>query len=301
MRTNHDICSMLSLSAASALAVIALAPSGARAVLVGQSSIIGQLDYSDTFAVTGPPGSTPSLTNPRPSGYQGSNAFGAYNVENSYGNPQRTYTPQQLQFVTPANASNYGSTSGNVGDATGFVQGGTVDQSIGYGLRDHYVVQLDGRLPQYPGRFDIGTYANAGDALQQNGALNVFFRATGGGSAHVDVFENGTQTWSGIDLGQTDFNWHNYAVEFDKPGKRLKIYIDQVVRADLDLNTFGNGIYQNFPTGAVGFGCENLNGGFLTYYDNFQVGAAAVPEPCTLGAGCLGAAALFARRRRRRC
>lgn len=299
MRTNRIVCrSMLSVSAASALAAIALAPSGARAVLVGQSSIIGQLDYSDTFTVTGPPGSNPSLTNPRPSGYQGNNAFGAYNVENTYGNPQRTYTPQNFQFVQPTNASNYGTTSGNVGDVTGFVQGGTVDQSIGYGLRDHYVVQLDGRLPQYPGRFDIGTYTNPGDSLGQNGALNVFFRATGGGSAHVDVFENGTQTWSGIDMGQTDFNWHNYAVEFDKPGKRLRIYIDQVMRADLDLTTFGNGVYQNFPTGAVGFGCENLNGGFLTYYDNFQVGA--VPEPAALATGAAGVAGVALRRRRRR-
>jgi len=284
-------------SVVSVFGLILTAQASADGVEVGSSSLIGELDYSDTFSFTGPPGSTPSSANPRPEGYSGSNAFGAYNVENTYGNPASVWEGSPFTFAGPATAVGHTGATGNPGAVTGFAQNGSGDSAMTYGsLRDNFVVQFDAIMPNTPGRLDINLFVNASDTISANGAMSLFIRR--GGS--IDLFRPGLGDQpTGADTSVIDdFNWHNFAVWFNGPEDEISIYIDEVLQTTIDTTTFAGGAFQNYSTNAIGFGSENLNGGQLTKVDNFQVGA-PIPAPgaaVLLSAGILG---MGCRRQRR--
>jgi hypothetical protein len=241
--------------------------------------LIGIFDYSDTFTVgeAGPP----SDTNPRPNGMYNDNSFGGYNVENSYGNPQATWTPTaNFSFNTPDNSTGPAITqaaTGNTGAATGFAQSGSGDFNIAYGLRSNYVVQVDAILPL--DRLDIGSYAAAGDGISGANSLTVFLRKDSSTAPGIGLYNGSKETavtnaaGSAVKLGVDDQNWHRFGAHFDQGQKKLGIYVDGVLKADVDLSSFAGGIYANFANGAVGVGGAGFNGTQAQWMDNFAVGA----------------------------
>jgi len=277
---------------------------GGQGVKVGSSSLIGTLDYSDTFTGTDD-GGAPS----RP--YQAQlQPAAAYVVENTYGHAtQNFHSPGQpagvaefsiasdnlpLQPGLVNGSPNYPGTSG-AGSASGFTQtGNSVDYSLNYGLRSKYIVQMDAVTSG--DRIDMGSMP-ATEGFGQPNAVTVFFRATGGVSLYNATA--GDHAVTGYDTGlRTGGKWHNYAVLFDQDAKTLQLYVDEQPKGLIDLNSFQGGAYANFSNAAVGGGGGLGGGENRTWTDNFQVGAVAAPEPTTIGVIGLGAIFAFSRRRR---
>ena len=264
------------------------APLAQAAIAIGSSSLIGALRYSDSFTV-----GTPA----RPDGLYNNNASGGYNIETTYASPAATWTPFSNFSFNSGGGSTCCGYPGNTGSAggsaaSGLAQSGGNDFSISYGLGNHYIVQADAILP--PDRFDIGSYASAGDSIFTPNSLSIFFRRDGGGLPGIGVYNGSLETNSGFTTGVAggDSTWHNYAVDFNRGANTVSFYVDESLRGTLDLTTFGVGAYQNYSTNAVGMG-----GTFVFWADNFQVGA-AIPEPATAALG-LAAATMLLRRRRR--
>jgi hypothetical protein len=214
--------------------------------------LIATLDYSDSF----------TLTPPRTEGlvYDGNNSL-AFNVENSYRNPPAAWMPASgiFTFKTPASSTDptaLGAATGDPGAGFGLAEATDIDFNFAYGLRSDYVVQVDAILPS--DRLDISSVPAAGDSplwyigAYAPGTLSVFFRrdsAVGGwafplaprGVCGIGIYngtwEIGLYDASGNPLltGVNDNNWHNFAVEFDQDHNRLRIYVDRVLKATVDL------------------------------------------------------------------
>jgi hypothetical protein len=281
------------------------------------SPLIGNVDYFDDFAVTSADNVPAGPTNPRPDRFFGNNTNGAYNVKvNNLANGA-IFRPSPggdsygvFSFNTPAtqNDPRPGNASGNPGGANGFSQSGGNDNVVVYGARDHYVVAVDAILPN--DRLDISSGTAEGQGIFTPGSISVFFRHSPAGAAggtSIDIFKpdpgapNGliqTAAPVGHTITNQDQNWHNYAVEFDRAGNRLKTYVDNVLLNDLDLLSFANGVYANFSNSSVGFGSSNVGPpAFEAYVDNFTVGTPVVPEPAALTLLALATPLLLGRRR----
>lgn len=243
------------------------------------------VDYSDTFTVAEyggvPERADGSYNTGRP----------AYDVENSYGNPAATWTPQ-TNFSFNSIASSYGAgpvilpgATGNPGAESGMAQSGGDDFSFAYGLRSNYVVQTDAFLSPFD-RTDISSVPFPGAGIFSAPSLSVFFRRDSSGA--IGLFNGSFETTvtdafgEPLRTGIDDDNWHNLAVNFDQAGGRLRIWVDRVLKADLDLATFAGGAYANYSNAAVGaggYGCD-WGGGRVLWFDNFLVGGFAGLNPC---------------------
>jgi len=242
--------------------------------------LIAEVDYSDTFTTNAV--RTPGLWN--------DNTDGAYQVENSYGNPPATWTPfSGFEFVIPSGASDpkVASATGDPGAATGLAQG-LSDCSFTYGLRTDYTVEGDAILSS--DRIDVTSCPTAGGGIFGTDRLTVFFRIDSAGapiglyngSVETPVTVNGRNVVAGV--GSDTSNWHHFAVRFNQPNYSISLYCDGRFLATVDLTTFAGGIYQNYSNGAVGIG------GDLTYWwDNFMVGGATpLPSEVNLTANLQG-------------
>src|SRR5687767_7067317 len=85
---------LLVVGAAPAARAVVVTGDGGQGVPVGQSSLIGQLDYSDTFTAT-------DLGGPADRPFGGVAPQGGYMVENTYGNPAQQFTQARADSVTP--------------------------------------------------------------------------------------------------------------------------------------------------------------------------------------------------------
>jgi hypothetical protein len=308
MNTRHLSLGLIALFCAqSSFATIVTGPGG-RGVPVGNSSIIGTLDYSDTFTGTADGGSNsfrvyaPALQ-PAP----------AYAVENTYGNPAVNFQTQgqgpgvgEFSFAADGpglpglvNGSPAYPGSSGAGSATGFTQTGNgTDYGILFGLRTRYLVQVD--AVALDDRIDITTGGIPGTIFQGN-SLSIFFR--GDGSGNASLFNGSLDTpiqahIPGFTTGLTNDNqWHNYGVLFDQAARTIELFVDEQSKGVIDLTTFAGGTYQNFSNAAVGVGGGMGPGENRLWTDNFQVGA-PVPEPASMLMLSAGVAGLLLRRRR---
>ena len=131
----------LILATATCLAV-GIGPQGAIAagITVGSSSLIGALDYSDTYTLTANGGNAGRPDNVFPVGSPG------INVENNYSNAARAWQDSLWSLNTDASVIGGGGYPGGTGagSATGLTQtGGASNGSFLYGVRSDFVVQFD--------------------------------------------------------------------------------------------------------------------------------------------------------------
>lgn len=285
IRNLFAVAVLLTVWTSSSFAVVT-SGSGGNGVTVGNSSLITNLDYADTFTGTdvgGEPG-RPYIAALQPPQ--------AYNVESDFGNPSRRWsrnnstTSGNFSIASDLGAGNPGfvngappypgnpgvnsNTSGSGSDG-GFTQtGGENDYGIAYGLRDHYVVQFD--AVQAIDRVNITSGATPGNIFTSD-QLAVFFR--GNGTGQVSLF-NGVDTAVPLAIVNTGITgsgeWHNYAVRYDRVGKEVEIFVDEVSRGTVDLTTFAGGAYQNFSNASVSVGANTGGGGNRVWTDNAQVG-----------------------------
>jgi len=242
-----------------------LATTAHAGVLVGSSSLIGTLQYSDSYTLGGA----------RTDGLYNDNSGGAYTVENNYGNPSRTWQPAGFSFNSPAtSASPLAGGPGNTGAATGLAQSGGSDYNFAYGLSNDYIVQADAIVSSAYG-FMIGSYDAVGG--HYNSANSLIVRFDGDGSINLGQ----SNVYSPVPVGSgvpAYGDWHNFAAEFNHNTGHVLIYVDQVLKDDVNLATFAGGAYLNYGNAAVG-----MAGYTLWWGDNFQVGTPqAVPEPSSI-------------------
>lgn len=255
---------------AGTLAVILSFPAAARAgVAVGASTLIGVVDYSDTYTLgTATRAGNFHYTNP-----DGADAY--YNIES--GTPSTQWHPTYNfsfniaanGYTDPSNRTyDYPGNSGNSGAVTGMAQSGNGDFDILYGQRNIYVVQMDCTFKNTD-RIDVGSYPYAGCNIFTPNSITVFFRNTG----VISLYNGSTETATGFTTGKAtdDYSWHNYAVTFNQTDKTLAIYVDEALKGAVDLTSFAGGIYATFSNAYVGMG----TGGMIAWFDNFQVGSPA--------------------------
>ena len=247
-------------------------------VTVGSSTLIGDLDYSDTFTI----GPNSPIAERQEYPVQGFPLLiGEDNVENSYGNPTQSWGLENWSIaadgaVNPG-AVGYPGSSG-AGTDEGFTQrgGGGGDWSIPYGLRDVFVVQTD--FVQTSDRVNI-TIGDTPNTIASPSNIALFFRRSGHPSPEIGIFN--------ADAGETDTGftseiegnnlWQNYAVRVDIPNDTLEVFVNEVSRGVLDLATFAGGAYAGIlNNGVVSVGAA---GDDRQWSDNFQVGAPGAAQP----------------------
>ncbi len=268
----------------------------AAAVAVGESSLIGQLQYSDTFTI-GAGGATAerqgyaAQTFPLPAGVDA--------VENNYGNPARVWGAGPFSIATdaanfPTASAPFPGTSG-AGSDTGFTQrGGNGDWSIEYGLSSVFLIQFD--YIQQPDRVDVSIGTSGGN-IGGAGNLSIFIRTTSHPNFPEVGIYNGTvgEFNTGLTSGIAAANeWNNYAIRVDIPGQKIEVYTNEVSRGIIDIATLNGGAYVPFLDNSfVGIGGA---GNDRQWSDNFQVGL-PVPEPGVAGFLALSGLAWLRRRR----
>ncbi|MCA9269590.1 MAG: hypothetical protein KDA41_14010, partial [Planctomycetales bacterium] len=250
---------------------------GGSGVTVGNSSLIGQLDLSDTFTGfnDGGPANRPYAAAIQPAP--------AYVLENTYGNVSRSWTnsfsfardpvnpPDGFSNGTPAFPGGNGS-----GTASGFTQtgvgGGGVDFGVAYGLRNAFVAQFD--AVQNTDRVDITVSSGLGGIADASG-LSVFFRTTGSALPEIGIYRAGVgETNSTFTSGIVGNTWNNYAVAFDRANNSIEVFVNDASRGSLDLNTFAGGAYADFNSANVNLGGA---GGSRVWTDNAQIGTLGTP------------------------
>lgn len=291
-------------SATPSFATVVSGPGG-RGVTAGQSSLISAYDYTDSF--TGAPDGASNAARVYVAALQ---PAPAYAVENTHGHPAVNFRSQsvgvdQAEFSFAADGAGtpglvdgvpaYPGSSG-AGSATGFTQtGGSVDYGVSYGFRRRYVVQFDAVASS--DRIDVTSGNIAGTIFSPPNNLSVFIRQDGTGN--VSLFNGAVDTPAGFATGlANDGQWHNYAVLFDQDANSVEIFVDEVSKGAIDLNSFAGGLYAGFSNATVGVGLGLGGGQNRSWTDNFQVGA-PVPEPASTLL-VLGGAAIGVMGRRRR-
>jgi hypothetical protein len=268
---------------------------GGRGVVIGQSSLIGTLDYSDDMTGT-------STTN-APRWYQGGlRPQEAYNVQNVYGNtPQQFTQTRDDGGVSPPRpnmsfAADNGGTSGpglsngnanqlypgtsGAGSSNGFTQAGvgtaaTFDYGIPYldssgfsSLRHRFVVQFD--AIQTPGQVHVNVGPAAGSIVQRDSLTIAFNGDNAADAARANKVSLITYTTTdgltftpvetvvpGITTGLAGSRqWHNYAAKFDADANKVEIYLDEQSLGVVDLTTFAGGAYAGFSTDAINVGAS---------------------------------------------
>lgn len=292
MNTNHVglLCAGLSCLA------VSVEQASAAGVSVGSSSLIGQLQYSDSFTI-GAGAATPerqayvAQTYPLPAGVDA--------VESNHGNPVQAWGTGPFSIATdasnfPTGGAPYPGTSG-AGSDTGFTQrGGGGDWSIAYGLSSEFIIQFD--YIQQPDRVDVSIGSTGGNIFGA-GNLSLFIRTTAHptlpeiGIYNVGVGEFNTGLPSGIAAND---QWNNYAIRVDIPGREIEVYTNEISRGLIDLDALNGGAYAAFLSNDfVGIGGA---GNDRQWSDNFQVGL-PVPEPGAAVLVALAGVGFLSRRR----
>ena len=230
-------------------------------VPVGQSHVVGDLMWSDTFTV----GSRCASGYYSNVGGSNTRVDSAYMVEHAVGATQWR-RPKDFSFNTPADAvSQYSqNNTGNDGALTGFAQSGGGVVSFRGMLPSRVAFQMDARATC--ASLSIATYST--ELPDAASSFQVKFYGTGTvklaayGAAEIDT---------GLTTGLTSLNtqWHNYAVIFDRGEQSVEVFVDEVSRGTVDLGPLGVTMKADDP--CIGMGCA----GYVAWYDNVQAGVPA--------------------------
>jgi alpha-L-rhamnosidase len=270
IKTAHNTLNELFASAATAMVA---AGSGGNGVAVGQSSLIGTLDASDTFT-TGLGGDYRAAPYTAP--------WTAKNTLEVESNRSLTWEMpgDALWALTSAKNSSKPAYPGETkaGSASGVTENGQSDVAWGlrYGMRRQFVVQFDAVVPTDRVTLLFGPGATNGAAgIFAGNTLSVFLRTVGAKPYSVGLFRSDTKVE--IDTGLTSTlaaaeqgRWHNFAAKVDLEKNTIQIFIDEVSLGTIDVDTLAPGF--SWDASAVGYGLRSPDAD-RAWSDNFQIGA----------------------------
>ena len=255
-------------------------PADGGGIAVGESTLIGELDYSDTFTIGA------DAVNESRKAYAAQRfplPGGVEVIENSYGNPEVAWPSNAWSIATDTavNPGGFGYFGGNgSGSDSGMTQrGGGGDWSIPYGIRDQFVIQSD--FVQLPDRVDF-TIGGTPNTIGGANNLNIFFRQTGTspwfeiGIYNSTIGEKDTGLNSDINVRNIAINtgWNNYALLVDVDNETIEPFVNEQSKGIIDLKVVHGGAYagilNNSFIGIGGAGSDRL------WSDNFQVGSPAI-------------------------
>ena len=261
-------------------------PADGGGVAVGDSMLIGQLDYSDSFTIG------VDAMNESRKAYAAQRfplPAGVEVIENSYGNPIVSWPSNAWSIATDTaiNPGGFGYFGGNgAGSDSGITQrGGGGDWSIAYGIRDVFIIQSD--FVQLPDRVDF-TVGRTPNTIGGADNLNIFFRQTGTspwfeiGIYNSLVGEKDTGLSSDIAVRNVALNtgWNNYALLVDVGSEMIEVFVNEESKGVIDLNVIHDGAYagilDNSYIGIGGAGSDRL------WSDNFQVGSPGLNAELTI-------------------
>jgi hypothetical protein len=261
-------------------------PTGGGGVAVGDSVLIGELDYSDSFTIG------VDAINESRKAYAAQRfplPVGVEVIENSYGNPIVSWPSNAWSIATDTaiNPGGFGYFGGNgAGSDSGITQrGGGGDWSIAYGIRDVFIIQSD--FVQLPDRVDF-TVGRTPNTIGGADNLNIFFRQTGTspwfeiGIYNSLVGEKDTGLSSDIAVRNVALNtgWNNYALLVDVGNEMIEVFVNEESKGVIDLNVIHDGAYagilDNSYIGIGGAGSDRL------WSDNFQVGSPGLNAELTI-------------------
>ena len=190
-------------------------------------------------------------------------------------------------FKVAIAAGNSGAADG-IGDLyQAFGGWGTGDIGLANWRGGNVVVQFDAIMPSDAINVLIGSapkpYLFATDSLW----VRIRRDNNSSGYSTLDIYTSngeiagtGNTTWTVLNQGEmgiSDNNWHSFAVEFDKDGGRVKVWVDAVQRADLDVT---GTVWNEYSTGAISIG-QNIQGtsSGCGFFDNFEMGTFVDSSP----------------------
>jgi hypothetical protein len=285
------------------VALVALGVSWVRAagVRVGSSTLIKVVDYSDSFTTTdnlGLPdrdglGGYPLGTIDYP--VNGTPGEGLA-VENCHGHSQLYWNDERFSIATDATALSssqmpyYGGSG--AGSDTGMSQRGGWhfgDEGIPYGIRDRFVIQCD--AVQSLDRMNL-IFGGVRDWMWDASNLAVFIRTTGQPTFPEIGVINPTNAAGEINTGCTSGiaysgEWHNYAALVDMTARTVEVFIDEVSRGVIDLDTVGGGALAGV-TLSNAYVNVGWYGGDRFWMDNFQVGSPDAVNPVQIPGDATG-------------
>ncbi|MDE0570818.1 MAG: LamG domain-containing protein [Verrucomicrobiales bacterium] len=255
-------------------------PEDLGGIAVGESTLIGALDYSDSFTIG------ENAINESRKAYAAQRyplPVGVEVIENSYGNPTVSWPSNYWSIARDhaVNPGGFGYFGGNgAGSNSGMTQrGGGGDWSIAYGIRDVFIIQSD--FVQLPDRVDF-TVGGTPNTIGGADNLNIFFRQTGTspwfeiGIYNSLIGEKDTGLSSDIAVRNVTLNtgWNNYALLVDVGNEMIEAFVNEESKGVIDLNVIHDGAYagilNNSYIGIGGAGSDRL------WSDDFQVGSPAL-------------------------
>ena len=257
------------------LVAVVTCASASAGVLPGDSSLIGDLMYSEGYTL---------LTESRPDATHGTpndEVDPYYNVETTYhGLPSVQWRRSNAFSFHQGGVNTYLYTTAenatNEGALSGLAQSGGGTWTLPNALNlDNVTIQTDAILTPGAG-LQISClpldYDADGNTWWSTGGLTVEFNW--GGAIYLitgqDPAVSGDAIWtdSGLNSGiANELTWHNLAVNFNQSDDTLGIYVDEVLLGVLDLTTFAGGIYADYSMDAVGIGVRGMG-----WVDNTLIG-----------------------------
>jgi hypothetical protein len=255
-------------------------------IAVGASSLIGTLDYSDTFTIKGARNNLSKFED-----------YGVGSlplaVENAYGNPLIHWSESNAWSAPGVSNAFHDSTTRvklTPGDPnpmadTGVLEGPPVVPNVHgeeaavfpYGsLRNRFVVQFDAVL--VGDRMNIRFFPNGQNPSATPFSPGITFFIRPGANPNAITLFNGAESFTPFNTGIVNTaQWNNYAFDVNIPANTIKLYVNQSSVGLLNLNTFAGGAFSTFLSGAnVSLSAAAANETAL--FDNFQIGT-PVPEP----------------------
>ncbi len=261
-------------------------PADAGGVAVGDSTLIGELDYSDSFTI-----GQNALSDARKT-YAAQRfplPVGVEVIENSHGNPTVSWPSNAWSIATDMaiNPGGFGYFGSNgAGSDSGMTQrGGGGDWSIPYGIRDVFIIQSD--FVQLPDRVDF-TVGGTPNTIGGADNLNIFFRQTGTSpwfeigiyNSLIGEKDTGLSSDIAVRNGALNTGWNNYALLVDVGNEMIEVFVNEESKGVIDLNVIHDGAYagilDNSYIGVGGAGSDRL------WSDNFQVGSPGLNTELTI-------------------
>ena len=241
--------------------------SASNSVAVGESSLISEISYSDTFTIND--------VRDKYHDFAWYSAYSPASVEIESSNDIIRWNSDNPSGLHIRSTNSAVSGFGNKGSLSGVLEVNNSNVSIVYNKSDSdtFIVQFDAILPSVrsgntSGRLEISCSKQGLAFPELPDTFSVYLKKVG--IFHEIGFYNSSFGEKKVmqNINVSDNEWHNYALAFNKVTKQVEIFIDETPVFDIDLHTIYDGIFTFYISDmSVGIGSDTI-----AVIDNVQIG-----------------------------